>query len=96
MELKNEISDLYVRRNALKNTETSYGLVFPYDLQHNATNRKWSKFLVGFFKQNQDNMDMLVELAMRDLPHQVTCFFGSLIENFALQQLKIFKIINHH
>ena len=79
-ELQDAIQDLYIRRNAIKNSETSYGILFPYDKQHNTTNAKWSSFLSGFFKQNQDNLDVLVELAMRELPNQVTNTFRGLQE----------------
>ena len=62
------------------NTETGYGIIFPYDKLHNATNAQWSTFLAGFFKQNQDNLDTLVELAVRELPDQVSIIKQAFLE----------------
>ena len=72
--LENTVSHLYVRKNAIKNSDTSYGVLFPYARTFNTTNAKWASYLRGFFKDNEDNLDVIVELAMRDLPRQVRCF----------------------
>eukprot|EP00794_Sanderia_malayensis_P019104 gene19104-21019_t len=65
-DLRGSIDNLHIRTDAIKNTKTSYGIVFPYDAQ-NATNKLWATHLAEFFWLNQDNMDTLLQISKSKL-----------------------------
>ncbi len=70
-DLKADIKDIRVRQNAVKNSQTTYGFLFAYEVQ-NATNKNWSTFLSAFFNDNHDNTEILIYNAMKKLPKKVT------------------------
>ena len=72
-DLENSIANFYSRSNVLKNSPTSYGILFAYDHVSNQTNAMWASFLSGFFDENRDNLDLMLQLAEEQLPVSV-CF----------------------
>eukprot|EP00794_Sanderia_malayensis_P019105 gene19105-21021_t len=72
-DLRAEIVNINARKNAVKNSETAYGFTFPYETT-NATNKNWSTFLATFFKENKDNMEILLYNSMKKLPKKLPNF----------------------
>ena len=69
-ELNRDIKNIYVRMNTIKNTATSYGILFSAS-EDNIINREWGKFLQNFFLDNRDNLAVIVKKAENNLPKKV-------------------------
>ena len=69
-ELNRDIKNIYVRMNTIKNTATSYGILFSAS-EDNVINKEWGKFLQNFFSDNRDNLAVIVKKAEKNLPKKV-------------------------
>lgn len=61
-ELIKDIPNFSCRLEAVENTKTSFGFLFSMS-ETNQTNRELGMFLENFFKENQDNTDVIVKRA---------------------------------